>query len=236
MVQHKSIYASEAERYDALVGREDFEGNLLRELQRITTLAGSEIVELGAGTGRVTRLIAPGAGNLHAFDAAIGMLEVARLHIQRMGLSNCSLAVGDNRRIPLADACKDILISGWSICYLADWGGEDWKTDLFASLSEMKRVLRPAGRIILLETQGTGFTTPHPPPHLDAYFSTLHELGFHSNWFRTDYCFKDNDEAADLAGFFFGKQMADLMITSGENKLPECTGSYWINACDLKVG
>ena len=48
----KSIYRSEAERYQALVGREDYEDHLLKAILEIGPLDGKDVLELGAGTGR----------------------------------------------------------------------------------------------------------------------------------------------------------------------------------------
>jgi hypothetical protein len=35
------------------------------------------------------------------------------------------------------------------------------------------------------------------------------------------------EEAADLAGFFFGAEMADRIREDGLVVLPECTGVWW---------
>ena len=55
----KEIYASRAQDYERLVAREDFAGNILKALQEIRALSGLDVVELGAGTGRLTCLLAP---------------------------------------------------------------------------------------------------------------------------------------------------------------------------------
>ena len=55
----KEIYASRAPEYERLVSREDFAGNILKAVQEIRVLAGLDVVELGAGTGRLTCLLAP---------------------------------------------------------------------------------------------------------------------------------------------------------------------------------
>jgi len=102
-------------------------------------------------------------------------------------------------------------------------------------LLEMKRVLRPEGRIILLETQGTGFDTPHPPPHLGEYFRELDALHFQKSWFRTDYQFQSNEEAVNLTRFFFGDTLADSLQKNGTVFLQECTGIYWISRNELCI-
>lgn len=150
MTEHQNVYRTEAERYEALVSREDYQGNILREIQRVTLLKDMDVVELGAGTGRITCLLAPLVRSITAFDASAAMLDVARRKLVDQPSRNWRLLAADNRRIPLPYHCADLVISGWSICYLADWGGADWQVQLFISLAEMKRLLRPGGTIILL--------------------------------------------------------------------------------------
>jgi len=78
MTDARDIYQFHPEQYDALVRAEDKDGNLLRAIRGIVRLAGADVVELGAGTGRVTALLAPAVGTIRAFDIAAPMVEVAR--------------------------------------------------------------------------------------------------------------------------------------------------------------
>ena len=228
MDDHKSVYINDAERYDALVSREDHEGNILKAIRKVVQPEGKDVVEFGAGTGRLSTLLAPIVRSLRAFDSSSAMLEVAARKLEHSGGKNWQVAQADNRSIPVPDACADLVISGWSICYFASWGGEDWKKDLYRSFAEMKRILREGGKIILLETMGTGIETPTPPVHLREYYQVLMELGFRSDWFRTDYKFQSLTEAVDLSGFFFGTELAIKVKSAGNPLLPECTGIWWI--------
>jgi hypothetical protein len=93
----------------------------------------------------------------------------------------------------------------------------------------MKRVLRPGGAIIILETLGTGRETPQPPaPALAAYYDWLeNEHGFNHTWIRTDYRFASVDEAEALTRFFFGDNLAGRIRRDNLTILPECTGIWW---------
>ncbi len=71
------IFQTQAPKYDLLVSREDHQCNLLKCLRSIVSLEGKRVVELGAGTGRLTRQLAPLVQAIEAFDAAGPMLEVA---------------------------------------------------------------------------------------------------------------------------------------------------------------
>jgi ubiquinone/menaquinone biosynthesis C-methylase UbiE len=65
------------------------------------------------------------------------------------------------------------VIAGWSICYTVVCHPASWRAALAAALAEMRRVARPGGTIIILETLGTGYETPHPPDSLAEYYATL---------------------------------------------------------------
>lgn len=227
MPTEKVVYEQHADQYERLVQCEDYQGNILREIEKIRPLEGLDVVDLGAGTGRLTRLLSPLVRTIHAFDASRHMLKTAETSLRNMGLSNWTSNVADHRQIPVKDASADLVISGWSFCYLAVWGGDTWKSELERGLVEIERILRPGGTILLLETMGTGATSPNPPEHLMGYYTWLDEKGFQSSWIRTDYKFKSIDEARELTGFFFGDAFLQKFKIRSTNVVPECTGIWW---------
>ncbi len=228
MTDHKEIYQNHAENYDPLIQREDCQGNLLKELQAITEWKGKDVVDAGAGTGRFTCMLSPLVKSIQAFDRESAMLEVARGKLDAMGALNWHLQTADHRSLPVADRSVDIVISGWSVCYLVAWDEGDWRIEVGKALTEMKRILRPGGMIILVETQGTGFTEPNPPAHLLEYFRFLDEYGFAKSWLRTDYQFESVEQAKELCGYFFGEEMAASIQSENTTILPECTGIWWL--------
>jgi ubiquinone/menaquinone biosynthesis C-methylase UbiE len=56
--QQRKIYESDAERYEVLISREDHQENIPRALDEIISAAGLDVVDLGAGTGRLTVMLA----------------------------------------------------------------------------------------------------------------------------------------------------------------------------------
>lgn len=227
MPTQKEVYASHADQYERLIQCEDYQGNILKEIEKRIDLAGLNVADLGAGTGRVSRLVAPQANFVHIFDASAHMLVEAERTLEALGLANWKSTVADHRNIPLDDACVDLVISGWSFCYLAVWGGDTWRSALEDGLAEIERILKPGGMVILLETQGTGVEEPTPPPHLAGYFDFLAEAGFHFSAFRTDYRFQSHNEAVELSSFFFGDEMGKNVLQKQWQILPECTGIFW---------
>ncbi len=229
MPDERAIYAREADQYDRLVRREDRGGRLLPALEAVRSLGGLDIVELGAGTGRLTLLLAPLARRVWAYDASRHMLARAAVKLQPDRFPHVQLAVADHRALPMAGHSADIAVAGWSLCYLVVDHPLAWRRELRRALAEMRRVLRPGGTILLVETLGTGHEVPYRTGLLADYYAFLEQEGFASSWIRTDYCFESLAEAEELVRFFFGDDLAALVVERGVVHLPECTGLWWLS-------
>jgi ubiquinone/menaquinone biosynthesis C-methylase UbiE len=227
MPDHVEIYQQHANQYDRMVKREDYQGQLFQQLIGLTPWENLDVIELGAGSGRVTQLLVPLVRSLRAYDASRHMLDQAEQNLTSLGYENWELQTADHRSLPAMDQSADVVISGWSICYLADWEAETWEVQLEKAMFEIRRVLRPGGLIVLLETQGTGHLTPSAPDQLVNYYHYLEREGFETTWFRTDYRFASLEEAHELIGFFFGEDMLDNLGVEDDLVLPECTGMWW---------
>jgi ubiquinone/menaquinone biosynthesis C-methylase UbiE len=162
-----------------------------------------------------------------AFDLSRHMLAVLRDKLRGSRTSRLLAAAADHRFLPVRPRCADMVVSGWSVSYLAVWHQESWRQELDSWLAEMQRLLRPGGTVILLESLGTGNEQPVRLAHLENFYRWLDEMGFENTWIRTDYAFSSVDDAAELAGFFFGGELAEKIRSAGSNILPECTGLWW---------
>ena len=225
--QQRKIYQSEGDQYEALVSHEDYQGNIPRAINEIVDVDGLDVLDLGAGTGRLTLMLAPRVKSIRAFDLSAEMLRVCRERLMKSGLSNWQVDIADHRQLPVPDHSVDLVVSGWSVAYLVVWYPETWKEELAKWMNEMKRVLKPGGWVILFETLGTGNENPIQLEHLKNYYPWLDEARFQNKWIRTDYQFDSIEEAADLAGFFFGDEMAKQVQDRQSAILPECTGVWW---------
>lgn len=236
MTIRPELYDQQAENYQRLVQYEDYEGNLLRELRALHPLAGARVVDLGAGTGRVTRLLMPHTARIHAFELSYGMLAMAaRVGFDRTATNAAvTLTQADSRALPLPDGCADLAIEGWSFAQIKAWNRANWQTEVARAINEMLRVLRPDGTMILIETLGTGQTQPQPPAE---WFTVLYdwfvrEYGFAHSWLRTDFRIPSHAEAAHLMSFFFKEASPAIMASAevapdGTCIVPECTGIWW---------
>ncbi|MCC6299982.1 MAG: methyltransferase domain-containing protein [Anaerolineales bacterium] len=224
----RKIYQTDGDRYEALIAREDHQGNIMKALEEIINPDNLDILDLGAGTGRLAVMLAPRARSIRAFDISGEMLRVCRQRLESSGLSNWQVEIADHRQLPIANHSADLVVSGWSVSYLAVWNPETWRDELEKWLGEMKRVLRRGSPIVLFESLGTGNESPVKLSHLENFYQWLDEVGFQNKWIRTDYKFESLAEAEELSRFFFGDELGDKVRQNEWVILPECTGVWWV--------
>lgn len=228
MPTQEEIYKNEGDKYEALIAREDHQGNILKALREITPLEERIVLDLGAGTGRLAGLLAPYVTRIHAFDISDEMLRVCREKFLASGLTNWQVDLADHRKLPVADQSADLVVSGWSVSYLAVWNPNTWREELGNWMNEMKRVLKPGGFIVLFESLGTGNDAPIRLDHLRDFYPWLEEMEFQNKWIRTDYKFESLAEAEELSRFFFGDELGNKVVQNNWTILPECTGVWWL--------
>jgi ubiquinone/menaquinone biosynthesis C-methylase UbiE len=221
----RSVYADGAEDYHRLVEVEDAAGRLWQLLDTLVDWPASDVIELGAGTGRLTVPLARRCRSLRAFDAAAAMLAVARRRLDADGAHEVTLEVAEHRSLPVEDASADAVIEGWAVAHYVDWEPDTWHDALDDAVREMRRVVRPGGTLVLIETLGTGVTEPCPPTDaLVELYDRLESVhGFTRRWVRTDYEFADETTARHVVGTFFGD---DMLAALDGTSLPECTGVW----------
>lgn len=225
MPDHTEIYSQQAKQYDLLISRQT---NVDEVLKIIQSPQGLDIIDMGAGTGRFTCKLAPEAKSIRALDVSSAMLEVIESKMKRAGLTNYRTQTADHRQLPVEDHSADLVVSGWSICYLGSSNLPNWEENINQVMTEIKRVLRPNGTAIILETMGTGTEKPNPPAFLKDYYGLLEsKYGFSHTVIRTDYQFFSSNEAEELTRFFFGDSLANRVAEQGLVHLPECAGVWW---------
>lgn len=225
------VYAEQAEDYDVLIAAEDADGELRDALMERAPTAGKRVADIGAGTGRLARWVAPAAQHVHLIDRAPAMLEIARRHLAADGLSHkTSIHVGDATALPLADDSVDAALAGWVFGHFRHWMPDGWRRAVDDALEEMRRVVAGGGAMAIIETLGTGYETPREDSGLEPYFEHLEaEHGFRRSWHRTDYVFGDPATAARAMGAFFGEEMAATVQDRRWSRVPECTALF---VCD----
>ena len=225
--RQRQIYQNDGDRYEALIAREDYQHNIEKALDEIVKVDGLDVLDLGAGTGRLAVMLASRAKSMRAFDISEEMLRVCRTRFEASGISNWQVDVADHRQLPVEDHSADVVVSGWSVSYLAVWNPDSWRVELEKWLGEMKRVLRPNSYIVLFESFGTGNESPIKLDQLKDFYPWLDEIGFQNKWIRTDMKYESLQEAVELSSFFFGNEFGEKVRQNNWVILPECTGVWW---------
>lgn len=142
-------YSRAAPIYDSVAGPM-YAAGLRRLLPRLRMPPGPAILDVGCGTGvnlfEAARWFAP-ARMLAGIDLSPGMIEVARSKAAHLGVP-AHFAVGDAEQLPYPDAVFDLVICN-SVFH--------WFKDKDSALSEMRRVLRPGGQLVLICAAAPGF-------------------------------------------------------------------------------
>jgi ubiquinone/menaquinone biosynthesis C-methylase UbiE len=140
---------------------------LRRETLRITELKpGEALLDVGCGTGSLTRMAASELGEgsrVAGIDASPEMIEIARKKAVR-NAPGIEFSLAPIEKLPFADGEFDVVLSSFMLHHLPD--------DLKAQgLAEVRRVLKPGGRLIVVDLLGF----PGPLGHLIAHGHGLTE-------------------------------------------------------------
>jgi ArsR family transcriptional regulator len=100
------------------------------------------LLDLGTGTGRMLELLAPLYRRAVGIDASPSMLAVARANLDRAGIANVQVRLGDIYNLPLPREAFDVVTIHQVLHYL---------DDPERALAEAARVLRPHGRLLIVD-------------------------------------------------------------------------------------
>lgn len=104
---------------------------------------GERVVDLGAGMGSATVVAAKSGATVFAVDPTPFMLRVLYLRARwQRAQSRIVVLEGAAESLPFPDASVDAL---WTVNTLHHW------TDKTAASRELSRVLRPSGRVVLVD-------------------------------------------------------------------------------------
>jgi ubiquinone/menaquinone biosynthesis C-methylase UbiE len=187
-------YDEFAEAYAA-----DNEVNLLNghyERPAMLSLAGDvdgrRILDVGCGAGPLSAALRDRGATMAGFDLSEAMIELAR---RRMG-DDAELIVHDLAEpLPYADAVFDDVVASLVLQYLKDWTGP---------LAELRRVLKPSGRLIASVNHPILYTALNP----DGNYFDVADFSYeaehagrtvkYTNWHRPLHAMSDAFTAAGL--------------------------------------
>jgi ubiquinone/menaquinone biosynthesis C-methylase UbiE len=101
-----------------------------------------DLLDIGTGTGRMLEILAPRVERALGIDQSREMLAVARVNLERAGLDNGVVRLGDMYRLALPDASFDAVVVHQVLHYAERPA---------AAIAESARVLRPKGLLVIVD-------------------------------------------------------------------------------------
>ena len=169
-----AVFASVASRYDLMNDLMSLGTHRLWKRFAVGLVAprpGQAVLDLAGGTGDIARLLAPRvgpAGRVIVADINEAMLARGRARLADDGIAgNVEFVLADAQALPFPDRSVDAVVIAFGLRNV---------TDKDLALREMYRVLKPGGRLVVLEF--SKLSVPALAPLYDAYsFKVLPWIG-----------------------------------------------------------
>jgi ubiquinone/menaquinone biosynthesis C-methylase UbiE len=130
-------------------------------VQAARPVATDDVLDLGCGAGHTALAIAPHVAYVTAVDVTPDMLTAAAKLAEQRGVANVTFQLADATRLPFDSDRFDLVTSRVAAHHFADPR---------AALAEVRRVLRPGGRLALVDT-----VSPEEAP-LDTFLQCVELL------------------------------------------------------------
>jgi demethylmenaquinone methyltransferase/2-methoxy-6-polyprenyl-1,4-benzoquinol methylase len=154
--------------FDGIASRYDLLNHLLslgidrgwrkKAIREVKSIQPKDILDVATGTGDLAIAAAKALpeSRITGVDISVGMLEVGRSKLAEQQLSGqITLQEADSEALPFPDAAFDAVMCAYGVRNFEH---------LEAGLKEMKRVLRPGGKLVILE-----FSRPKAFPMVQLY-------------------------------------------------------------------
>ena len=131
--------------------------------------ARGQVLEVGIGSGLNLPFYSPEVERVYGVDPSVELARFARSRAAANATQVEFLLQPAEQPLPLADASMDTVVLTWTLCSIPEAQN---------ALQEMKRVLKPAGRLIFLEhvraaDPGVAAWQDRLTPPMEAFYRRL---------------------------------------------------------------
>jgi SAM-dependent methyltransferase len=190
------LYRLEPELYDRLVSVEWLHPGVLEWLPP----TADRIVEVGAGTGRLTLELIDRGREVVAVEPAAPLREILKRKLAKADHGYRAQVIhGFFDDLPVADGSADLIVACSALTRAAGHGGE-------AGLAEMERVCRPGGSVVIVWPNNLDWLAAHGY----EYICFAGEM-----WVE----FASPEEAVELAEIFYPQAAAEIR-RRGRRRVP----------------
>ncbi|WP_416304937.1 methyltransferase domain-containing protein [Neptunicella sp. SCSIO 80796] len=123
----------------------DVQWHIAQDALQLLPASDGMVLDIGAGTGKVTRAMLPLHAKVIGLDLAEGMLKYAQQQARESNAHSLSWVAGDGEKLPFLDNSFEALFSSMAL----QWCG-------LGVFSECYRVMKPAARgVVAIMSQGS---------------------------------------------------------------------------------
>jgi SAM-dependent methyltransferase len=228
----KNYWDNQANEYNQKIAKMD--DITKKQLQQITLPPNANVLDVGAGTGRITIPIAKQAQRVTALEPSKNMLDILRANAQKECIDNIVYVNGSFDDVGVAQlGCFDVVIASFSL-FMADLEGALLKIDVASS----KAVYLFSSASLWMDADLQEIVYGHPIKigldYLYVY-NILHDLGILANidvWsYTSTQNFNNLDEALlhYMTSYSISQEKEDAVKKYLKSLLTEENGKLWLN-------
>ncbi|MGH3367877.1 MAG: class I SAM-dependent methyltransferase [Nocardioidaceae bacterium] len=197
-------------------------GRLRAALRQIRDWSGSDVLDVGCGTGYHLPMFAATAARVVGVEPHRGLAAVARDRCS--GWANVRVRVGAAQRLPLPDRCIDVSHARWA--YFFGPGCEP-------GLRELARVMRRGGVSFVIDndvsrsTFGRWFRTARPGYDGTAVESFWSRHGWHRRSIDMGWRFESREDFESVVRIEFAPRDAERIIAEHDRLEVDYAVNLW---------
>jgi ubiquinone/menaquinone biosynthesis C-methylase UbiE len=168
MSRQRNVYRNYPDRYEDLVRAEDADSNLAATIGSLLPRGPVAVLDIGAGTGRMTRLL-EGSLDRDSACVAIDVEESMLAHGRRLremetgAIDRVSAVwapiVADARALPVPAGVFDVAIAGWVFGHICEWSTDSWQRQIGLAVEQARVAVRSGGLVAVVDS---GRVSPPP--------------------------------------------------------------------------